>query len=138
MLIKRAVSVLFFVCCATYLTSAQQMQPNNVGKTEIKEFKIDTLNLYKIMVEMEKELRLTGDQKTRIEAELKKYLIKRMQYTEFKYREPEEWIAGSNNRLFDFSQNLEKMIDEDQIDCFWAMKPLNKDDNIWWNIFVVY
>jgi hypothetical protein len=138
MLVIRAVSTLLFVCLATYLTSAQQMRPDNKDKNEIKEFKIDMLNLDKLMIEMGKELMLTAGQKPRIEAELKKYLIKRIEWTEFKHREPEEWVAGSNNRLFDFSQNLEKILDEDQIDCFWAMKPLYKDDNIWWNIFVIY
>ncbi|WP_316846168.1 hypothetical protein [Pedobacter psychrodurus] len=138
MLIKRTASTLLFVCCAAYLAYAQQVQPSNRDKNEVKEFKIDTLNLDKLMFEMEKELRLTVDPKPKIETGLRKYLIKRMEWTEFKHREPEEWVAGSNNRLFDFSQNLEKILDEDQIDRFWAMKPLDKDDNIWWNIFVVY
>lgn len=90
------------------------------------------------MFEMEKELKLTAAQKPEVNAQLKKYLIKRMQYHKFKYREPEEWRGRSNNELFNFSQNLEKVLDEEQIDCFWAMKPLYKNDNIWWNIFVVY
>ncbi|WP_293742900.1 hypothetical protein [uncultured Pedobacter sp.] len=135
MLIKKAILGLLFTCCTGYLASAQSYRN---GNKEVKEFIIDTLNLDKVMFEMEQELRLTIAQKPEIKAQLKKYLIKRMQYHEFEYREPEEWRGRSNNWLFDFSRNLEKILDEDQIDCFWAMKPAYKNDNIWWNIFVFY
>ncbi len=124
-----------FTCCTGYPASAQFYRN---GNKEVKEFIIDTLNLDKVMFEMEQELRLTIAQKPEIKAQLKKYLIKRMQYREFEYREPEEWRGRSNNWLFDFSRNLEKILDEDKIDCFWAMKPAYKNDNIWWNIFVFY
>jgi len=135
MLIKKAILGPFFTCCIGYLATAQSYQHDN---KVVKEFKIDTLDLEKVMFEMEKELSLTATQKTAVKAELKKYLIKRMKYNEFKYREPEEWRGVSNNWLFDFSQNLEKILNEEQIDCFWAMKPLYKNDNVWWNIFVIY
>ncbi|WP_412467168.1 hypothetical protein [Pedobacter sp. KLB.chiD] len=135
MSVKRIFLTFLFVSCTIYLINAQS---NPADNKQIKEFKIDTLNLAKIMFGIEKELRLTVAQKPEVEAQLKKYLIKRMQYNEFRYREPEEWRAASNNLLFDFSQNLEKILNEDQVDCFWAMKPLYKNDNLWWNIFVFY
>jgi len=135
MLIKKAILGLSFTCYIGYLATAQSYQHDN---KMVKEFKIDTLDLENVMFEMEKELSLTATQKTAVKAELKKYLIKRMKYNEFKYREPEEWRGVSNNWLFDFSQNLEKILNEEQIDCFWAMKPLYKNDNVWWNIFVIY
>lgn len=135
MLIKSAILVLLFACCGVSVTMGQQVPAND---NETKEFKIDTLNLDKVMVEMENELRLTADQKLKVGIEVKKYLIKRMEYAASKYDEPEEWLGGSNNKLYDFSQNLEKILNEDQIECFWGMKPLYKDENIWWNIFVVF
>ncbi len=106
---------MFFTCTTGYFASAQSYRNDH---KEVKEFIIDTLNLDKVMFEMESELRLTTTQKPEIKAQLKKYLIKRMQYHEFEYREPEEWRGRSNNELYNFSQNLEKILDEEQIDCF--------------------
>ncbi|TBO44974.1 hypothetical protein [Pedobacter kyonggii] len=98
---------------------------------------MDTLLVGKMMFEMVNELKLSDIQKPFVAAEVTKYLVARNTLIPFK-REVEEWKSRSNNNLFDFSQKLEKILDEDQIDCFWAMKPLYKNDNIWWNIFVIY
>jgi len=137
MLISKIITVLLMLTFGNiYFAAGQQLQPDNNNAQKV--FKIDTLSLDSIVVEMEKALKLTADQKPKVEVELKKYLIKRMTYASAKYEEPEEWMSVSNNKLFDFSQSLEKILNEEQIDCFWAMKPSSKDDNIWWNIFVVY
>lgn len=117
-------------------SSAQQIQVDD-RRNQMEIPKMDTLLVDKMMFEMVKELKLSDIQKPFVAAEVTKYLVVRNTLIPFK-REVEEWKSRSNNNLFDFSQKLEKILDEDQIDCFWAMKPLNKDNNIWWNIFVIY
>ncbi|MGN7987799.1 hypothetical protein ACTJKC_10690 [Pedobacter sp. 22226] len=133
---RKLLVFLFFSNCFLGVSNAQQVQSKE-RRNEIEIPKMDTMLVYKMMAEMDKELKLSDKQRPFVTAEVTKYLVERNRLIPFKI-EPEEWRGRSNNNLFDFSQNLEKILDEDQIECFWGMKPLNKDNNIWWNIFVVY
>lgn len=133
---KKLLFFLFLSNCFLAVSNAQQVQSGD-RRNEMEIPKMDTLLVGKMMAEMDKELCLSDKQRPLVTTEVTKYLIKRNGLIPFKI-EPEEWRARSNNNLFDFSQNLEKILDEDQIECFWGMKPLYKDNNIWWNIFVVY
>jgi len=126
----------FLSSCFLDFSNAQQIQSEDrLNAIEVP--KMDTSLVRKMMFEMDRALKLNEHQKPLVAVEVTKYLVLRNMLIPGK-REVEEWKSRSNNNLFDFSQKLEKLLDEDQIDCFWAMKPSYKDDNIWWNIFVVY